>query len=65
MMDGLTGSTRATGFGLFRTVYLLLGATGTAVVGATADVAGWTGAFGLLSALLAVVVLSAVFFRRR
>ena len=33
MIDGLADADRGTGFGLFRTVYLLVGATGTAVVG--------------------------------
>ena len=58
MLDGLRAANRGTGFGLFRTLYLLVGATGTAIVGATADAAGWAVAFGLLAALWAVVLLT-------
>ena len=57
MLDGLDASNRGAGFGLFRTLYLLVGATGTTVVGALADVAGWGPAFGLLAGLLAIMVL--------
>jgi MFS family permease len=60
MMDGLTAATRGRGFGLFRTTYLLISATGTAVVGTTADVVGWNASFGLLAGLLCVVLLSLV-----
>jgi MFS family permease len=58
MIDGLDESDQGAGFGVFRTVYLLLGASGTAVVGTAADVAGWAAAFGLLAVALAVVLLS-------
>ena len=58
MIDGLSNADQGAGFGVFRTVYLLLGAAGTAVVGTTADVAGWTAAFGLLAAVLAALFLS-------
>jgi len=58
MMDGLDAPDRGTGFGVFRTVYLLLGASGTAVVGTVADVAGWGVSFGLLAALFGLVLLS-------
>ena len=46
------------GFGLFRTVYLLIGASGTAAVGTAADVAGWAAAFGLLAAVFGGRLLS-------
>jgi MFS family permease len=58
MMDGLSETDQGAGFGLFRTVYLLLGASGTAVVGTAADVAGWPVAFGLLAAVFAGLLLS-------
>lgn len=58
MMDGLDIKNQGTGFGLFRTVYLLLGATGTTVVGTTADIGGWSVAFGLLAALWGVIFLA-------
>jgi MFS family permease len=60
MMDGLVDTNRGKGFGLFRTLYLLVSATGTAVVGVTADVGGWGVAFGLLAALLGAVLLSLI-----
>nr|WP_246279837.1 MFS transporter [Natronomonas salina] len=59
-IDHLGEGERAAGFGLVRTVYMLLGATGSVVVGALADVSGWTAAFGLLVALLAAEFLLAV-----
>ncbi|NHN48051.1 MFS transporter [Halostella sp. JP-L12] len=58
MMDELSAADQGRGFGLFRTLYLLVGALGTTVMGSTVDVAGWETATGLLAALLAVVVLS-------
>jgi MFS family permease len=58
MIDGLAEADQGAGFGLFRTVYLLLGASATAVVGTASDVAGWTVAFGLLAAVLAGLLLS-------
>lgn len=60
MIDGLSAANQGRGFGLFRTLYLLVGALGTTVMGTTASVAGWRTATGLLAALLAVIVLSLV-----
>ena len=54
-IDHLSESERATGFGLVRTVYMTLGASGSVVVGVVADVAGWRASFGLLVGLLVVV----------
>ena len=51
MMDGLRATNRGKGFGVFRTLYLLVGSAGTTVVGAAADTVGWTVAFGLLASL--------------
>jgi MFS family permease len=53
MLDGLSETDRGTGFGLFRPAYLFVVASGPAVVGTAADVAGWRSAFGLLAAVLA------------
>ncbi|USZ66813.1 MFS transporter [Halorussus salilacus] len=53
-IDKLSAEERGAGFGLVRTVYMLLGATGSVVVGVVADAAGWTPAFGLLAAIMAV-----------
>lgn len=55
-MDVLSDAERGAGFGLVRTVYMTLGATGSVTVGVTADVFGWTASFGLLTALMAVGV---------
>jgi len=60
MLDGLSAGERGTGFGVFRTVYLLVGALGTTVVGTTADLAGWAVAFGLQAALLGVALVALV-----
>ncbi|GAB6861617.1 MFS transporter [Haloplanus litoreus] len=50
---------RGAAFGLVRTAYMVLGATGSVVVGALSDVAGWAVAYGLLVAVtgLALVLL--------
>jgi hypothetical protein len=53
-IDHLSEAERAAGFGLVRTVYMILGSLGSVVVGALSDVAGWAVAFGALVALLAV-----------
>ncbi|WP_336345832.1 MFS transporter [Halalkalicoccus ordinarius] len=52
----LSEKERNTGFGLVRTVYMLLGALGSVVVGTLADVAGWGIAYGGLAVLLALAV---------
>ncbi|SNR32343.1 MFS transporter [Halorubrum vacuolatum] len=53
-MDHLSEAERGAGFGLVRTVYMVIGASGSVVVGALADVAGWDAAFGLLALVMAV-----------
>lgn len=58
-IDALSSEERATGFGLVRTVYMLLGALGSVVVGVLSDVAGWAVAFGVLAAVLTVECLLA------
>jgi len=52
-IDVLSAEERAAGFGLVRTVYVLLGALGSVVVGGLADLAGWAVAFGAIVAVLA------------
>ncbi|RQG97733.1 MFS transporter [Natrarchaeobius chitinivorans] len=59
-MDNLSDRERGTGFGLVRTVYMLLGSLGSVVIGFLADVAGWDVAFGVLGgcmALCAIVIV--------
>ena len=51
-MDLLSDSERGAGFGLVRTVYMVFGASGSVVVGAVADAAGWGVAFGLLAGVM-------------
>lgn len=57
-MDSFTESERSSGFGLVRTVYMLLGASGSVVTGALADAAGWLPAYGVVVALLSAAVLA-------
>ncbi len=61
----LPAEERNTGFGLVRTVYMLLGALGSVVTGVLADVAGWSVAFGSLAALLAIAAGSLAVVRGR
>lgn len=56
-MDHLADAERGTGFGLVRTVTGLVGSTGSVVVGALADLSGWTAAWGVVITLLVLAVL--------
>lgn len=53
-MDHLTTDERGQGFGLVRSVNLLVGSAGSTVTGVIADTLGWSAAFGLLPVLLLV-----------
>jgi len=59
-MDHLDDHERSAGFGLIRTVYMVLGASGSVAVGLVADLFGWGVAFlglaGLLVGMLGVLV---------
>jgi MFS family permease len=57
-MDTLAATERGTGFGLIRTSYMIVSATGSAVVGSVADFAGWNVAFGVFVAFLLFVCLA-------
>ncbi|AZH25067.1 MFS transporter [Haloplanus aerogenes] len=46
--DKFEADERGAAFGLVRTAYMVLGATGSVVVGVLSDVAGWEVAYGLL-----------------
>ena len=59
-IDHLSEAERAAGFGLVRTVYMVLGSLGSVVVGTLSDVAGWAVAFGVLAALLGAEAALAV-----
>lgn len=52
-MDHLSAEERGAGFGLIRTSYMVLGATGSVATGMIADFFGWGAAFLLLAVLLA------------
>ena len=61
-MDHLGEEERSAGFGLIRTAYMVLGASGSVVTGTVADLLGWGAAFlvlvGLLGGMLAVLLFS-------
>lgn len=57
ILDNLAESERGYGFGLIRTVYMGLGASGSVVVGTLADVSGWFAGFGLVAVLLTTCLL--------
>lgn len=57
-MVALPAAGRTTGYGLVRSVYMLLGASGSVVTGTLAEVSGWPAAYGLLVVLLSAFALS-------
>ena len=59
-MDELSEAERGAGFGLVRTVYGVVGSVGSVITGSLADLFGWTVAFSVLAALLALVFLALV-----
>jgi MFS family permease len=59
-MNILSDAERGAGFGLVRSVYMTIGASGSVVIGALSDTAGWTVAFGLLAVLVSVAIVAIV-----
>ena len=57
-MDLLDETERGLGFGLVRTVYMTLGATGSVAVGVSADLLGWSVAFGLLAGVMGLALVA-------
>lgn len=53
-IDALTEAEQGAGFGLVRTVYMLVGALGSVAIGVMADQFGWPVAFGSLAGIMAV-----------
>ncbi len=51
IFDNLTEDERNAGFGVFRTVYVVVGSTGSVGVGALADIFGWAITFIVLASL--------------
>jgi len=58
VMDQLSDAERGFGFGLIRTVYMLLAASGSIVVGWLADTGGWVPAYGVVILLLVGCLLA-------
>ena len=56
-MDVLAEDERGTGFGLVRTVVLLVSSLGSGVTGTIADRAGWLPAYGLVAGLMGLLVV--------
>lgn len=59
-MDNLSDAERGAGFGLVRTVYMVIGSLGSVVVGILADLLGWATAFGVLAGMMALVFTALV-----
>lgn len=57
-MDRFTPDEQGTGFGLVRTVYMTVGASGSAVTGTVAGLMGWPAAVGVVTVLLGLGALS-------
>lgn len=57
-MDFLSAEERGAGFGLVRTAYMIVSATGSAVVGSVAALATWGAAFSVFVAMLLVVLVA-------
>jgi len=55
-MDHLSDEERGAGFGLIRTVYMVVAATGSVATGTVADQFGWAASFTMLAALMAIVL---------
>ncbi|WP_137291324.1 MFS transporter [Natronorubrum halophilum] len=55
-MDHLSADEQSVGFGLVRTVYMIVASLGSIVVGFLADAFGWAGSFGSLIGMLAIVL---------
>jgi MFS family permease len=56
ILDRFSEAERGAAFGLVRTVYMVLGASGSVVTGVLADAAGWAAAFGLLVCVMGVAL---------
>jgi YNFM family putative membrane transporter len=56
-IDALAEAEQGAGFGLVRTVYMLIGALGSVAIGIMADQFGWPVAFGSLAGIMAVGLL--------
>jgi MFS family permease len=57
-MDQFVEGDRGYGFGLVRTVYVIVAASGSPVVGSLADVGGWLLGYGVVVLLLATTLVA-------
>ncbi len=57
-LGAMTAAERNAGFGLVRTVYMIVASSGSVVVGALADRFGWPPTFAVLGALFVAVVVA-------
>ncbi len=64
-MDHLDDEERSAGFGLIRSAYMVLGASGSVVTGAAVDLLGWGPAFIGLAVLLGGMLLVLIYAMRR
>jgi predicted MFS family arabinose efflux permease len=58
LMAYIPASDRTAGYGMVRSLYVLLGSAGSVVTGTLAERAGWAAAYGLVAVLLLAVALS-------
>ena len=56
-LGAMTDAERNAGFGLVRTVYMVISSSGSVVVGLFADLRGWSFTFGFLGALFVAVLV--------
>jgi MFS family permease len=64
-MDHLGDEERSVGFGLIRSAYMILGASGSVVTGAAADLMGWGAAFFGLALLLGLMLAVLLYMTQR
>jgi len=57
VMDKLQQHQRRFGYGLVRSIYMVIGALGSVVTGLVAETAGWVSAYGVVIGLLAVGIV--------
>ncbi|MFB6300150.1 MAG: MFS transporter [Halobacteriales archaeon] len=63
IMDNLAVSDRTVGYGLVRSIYVLIGSSGSVVTGVLADASGWPTAYGLVVVLLGIAFIAIVLNR--
>lgn len=59
-LDEFSEAETGTGFGLVRTIYGIMAASGSVVAGVIADLSSWAASFGFMVVLLSIVLMSLV-----